>query len=536
MEQALRERRLSSASIRRQRIQEREEQRLQAKKEARARVLVLEELSDCESQSDSETDNPGSGHSREDSCETSSEYSLSTPHDTPQAMYDKTNSALDDSKPPLRVVVPETPVHGRQLSNSDTEPPPKLQASLATLSDFRYDRFSIFVESPAEIVTSPVYDTDEQESLCEVATPVSFSMPRAKPAVVSIVSNKSSTTKRRTSSSASSMLQQATSRSATMPPELPTRNANRLSQSSQRSGFLASEAAPLQVPDLPPNAMYMIANASRDSLAISTHSAEPTMAAPTTRPRQSRKHSMPLLSAAFRSSHSRMSSIKGLVSPALSNPNPRSSQIDVLRPRTAIASESMSFETVPADLNDPLPIPRPYSHHRPSTSHASSVRSGSVTALPTPPLPPSERQTRQQTPYMPQAQTPREKNTSPEPNPRRKKSFSSLRMRSESISNVMKFVSGGGGQRNSRMPPAPSNDVPPVPSAPATVNMSKSSSKRASTVSADLGPYKTPPPPMPTQSPAGSVRKSGAGMGGYSMFPTGYGAGSRGMVGLGIRT
>jgi hypothetical protein len=518
MEQALRERSLSSASTRRQRIQEREELRQQAKKEARERVLALQDLSDCESRSGSDDENPGSNHSREDSYETSSEYSLNTPDHTPQAMYDKNSAFTDINKPALRVVVPETPVDGRQTDTAiDSEPAPKLQASLATFSDFHYDRFSMIVDSPAEILTSPVSDTDEQESLCEVATPVSYSMPRTRPAVVSIVSSKGSNKKRRTSSAASSLLQQATQRSATTPPELPARNANRLSQSSQRSGFLASEAAPFRVPELPSNAMYMIANASRDSLAISTHSAEPT----TARPQSTRKHSMPLLSAAFKSSHSRMSSIKGLVSPSISNPRASTLSSNFQsRPRTAVAADSMSFETVPADLNEPLPPPRQYSH-RPTTSYASSIRSGSVTALPTPP-PQSEPRTlyhQQQTPVH----TPREGAPSPEQNPRRKKSFSSLRKRSESISNAIKFVSGksGSSNRDSRLPPTPNANVPPVPSI------------RDSRISQDLSTFPSPAPPVPSS--RDQLRKSVTNAN-YSVFPSAAHHSGRGIIGLGIRT
>lgn len=517
MEQALRERSLSSASVRRKRIQEREEQRQQARKDAKERVLAIQELSDCDSRSGSDGDHPGSNHSREDSCGTSSEYSLSTPNDTPQAMGDKTPSYVDDRKQPLRILVPETPIGGRQQSTSDSEPAPKLQASLATFSDFHYDRYSMIVDSPAELLASPNSDLDEHESLCEVATPVSFSMPRSRPAVVSIVSTKGPNKKRRTSSAASSTLHQVMQRSATMPPELPVRNANRLSQLNQPSGFLASEAAPFEVPDLPSNAMYMIANASRDSLAMSTHSAEPT----STRPKQTRKHSMPLFSAAFRSSHSRMSSIKGLVSPTISSPR-LSTNMDVQsRPRTAVA-DSMSFETVPADLNDPLPPPRHSTTHRPATSYASSsTRNGSVTALPT--LPPHGGVR----PLHHHQHTPRENSPSPELNPRRKKSFSTLRMRSESISNAIKFVSGskrngGGSVRDSRLPFGPSSDAPPVPTRMTDLRMST-----------DLSSFPSPPPPMP--SPREQLRMSVTNAN-YNPFPTGYSSGPRGMVGLGIRT
>lgn len=507
MEQALRARSLSSASARRKRIQEREGERQKARTEARQRALALQDLSDPDSQSGSDDDTPGSSHSREDSVETSSEYSLNTPNDTPQpqAMYETTPPLGGGSKPALQVVVPETPVDGKQQDIPQSEPAPKLHASLATFSDFQYDRFSMIVDSPAELVPSPVSDSDAQESFCEVATPVSYRLPRGRPAVVSITS-KSSSSKRRNSSAASSLFQQATQRAATMPPDLPARSPRRLSQSSQKSGFLASEAAPFQVPELPPNAMYMIANASRDSLAISTHSAEPS-----SRPHHPRKPSMPLLSAAFKSSHARMSSIKGLVSPSISGrPNSRSD-----RPRTAAADE-MTFQTVPTNLNEPPPPSRNRISHRPSTSYA-SVRSGSVTALPTPPAEPRT--------HLPEQQMSRENSPSPEGYVPRKKSFSNLRKRSESISNTIKFISGAKkGSRDSKLPPTPTAAVPPLPSH-MNMNMRKS---------VDLRHFPSPPPPIP--SPRDQLRKSVTNAN-YSPFPSGYAGGSKqGMIGLGIRT
>lgn len=505
MEQALRARSLSSASARRKRIQEREGERLKARNEARQRVLALQDLSDRESESGSDDETPESNHSREDSVETCSEYSLNTPDDTPHSMNQKTPPMAAITKPSLHVVVPETPVDGKQQDIPSSEPAPKLHASLATFSDFHYDRFSMIAESPVELelIPSPVSDSDAQESLCEIATPVSFRQPRGRPAVVSITT-RSWGNRNRMSSPASSLLHQATQRSSTMPPDLPARSPRRLSQSSQKSGFLASEAAPFEVPELPRNAMYMIANASRDSLAISTHSAEPS-----TRPHHPRKHSMPLLSAAFKSGHARMSSIKGLVSPPMSaRPISRSD-----RPLTAAADE-MAFETVPSDLNEPPPQSRNRSSHRPSTSHASfsyaSVRSGSVTALPTPPAEPRT--------HLPEQRQSRENSPSPDAYVPRKKSFSNLRKRSESISNAIKFVSGSKkGSRDSRLPPTPTV-APPMPT-----NMRKS---------VDLRHFPSPPPPVP--SPRDQLRKSVTNAN-YSPFPNGY-AGNKGMVGLGIRT
>lgn len=595
MEQALRKRSLSSASARRKRIEQREQERERIRTEARQRVLALQELSDDESQPTTDDDMPASSHSRDDSVETSSEYSLETPDNTPQARYDKTPAI--ESRPTLHVLVPETSMDIQP--DKESSPEPQLQASLTAFTDFQYDRFSIMVNSPLELLPSPASEPDEPETPCEVATPISYSLPRVRPAVVSIKSRSTSSRTPRTSSSISSLLPHAVQRAATMPPELPTRSTRRLSQVSTKSGFLASEAAPLQVPELPRNAMYMIANASRDSLAMSTHSVEASLRQ---HPPQTRKNSMPLLSAAFRSGHARINSIKGLVSPTFpsstssstsardrpgsSSQHTRSFQASshnnqqpLIRPRTAVPAstpaDDLSFETVPADLHYPPTLPR---HHlpRPSTSHNARPSSiYSMTALPVPPpadpLPlhsnnnpldtsvAYHRHNAGHTPHLPSSTSRAATTPSPDLSIKRKKSFSMLRKRSESISSALKFArKGGSSARDSTMPPPRSPAEPAVPSIPhqhssisgggaaghafrKSVDLMRSfpGSPLASTHSSASGGgakvdsvgAKTPPGSMREK----ETRKSALGFGGgYSMFPSVGGRGS--VVGLGIRT
>ncbi|KPI41026.1 uncharacterized protein AB675_7955 [Cyphellophora attinorum] len=364
MEQALRARSLTSASARRKKIQERESEREQTRKEARERALAFTEISDEDDTGSVSDEEMVTIHSREDSVETVSEYSPMTPDE----------AHLDSGKQKLQIVVPKDSSAGDehvQPPARDTSPGPKLKAALTNFADFHYDRYSMIMDAPVELVQSPTSDPDELETPCEVATPVSFRLPQMRPAVISIVSNN-----KRRPSSGSSSFNRSLLRSATMPPEIPLKSSRRLSQMSTmstNSGFQASEATPLTVPELPRNAMYMIENASRNSIALSASGVPVTEP---TRPSQSRKSSMPLLSAAFKSGHSRFSSIKGLVSPTNTSPTSSISHArpesllrhqtrpstSLSRPRTAVAPsaavDDLSFETVPADLNDPLPLPR----------------------------------------------------------------------------------------------------------------------------------------------------------------------------------
>ena len=488
MEEVLKARSLSSASARRKRIQERQEEREKTRSEARQRALELVELSDEEDSYSAFDEDMASGpHSREDSVDTVSEYSPMTPEDVSSSMYDRLLSTGPRLKPDSQIVVPgQKREKVAQSSARDPSPGPNLKASLQNFADFNYERYSMFVDTPVDIMQSPTSETDEPETPCEVATPISYRLPQSRPAVISISSNK----KRRTTSSASSV---ATHRSSTLAPDLPERSSRRLSQISAKSGFLASEAAPLSVPELPYNALYNIANASRDSIALSTYNTLPAdSAAP--RPVQTRKNSMPLLSAAFKSGHARINSIKGLISPTGSSPTSSISHHrpesllrhqteptgGFSRPRTAVASstpaEALSFETVPADLNQPLPPPRmSNAHHRPSTSYAAARSTSiySMTALPTPPAndsrpnPLESAQSYESTYGKPVSQqdTRESSNPSPELSMRRKKSFSALRSRSQSISNAIKFVkkgtSGAGPASSAR-----ASYAPPLPSEP----------------------------------------------------------------------
>ena len=515
MDQLLKARKLSSASARRKRIQQHQEEEILAQKrymEHRRRILYDEliEVDDEHSQSESDEEMAStSRHERDDSVQTPSERSVATPHDTPstQAMIDSSDTIhLDTSsmknRPELQLLVPETPLGVDEPATIvSSSPGPKMLASLATPSDWQYDRFSMFLadsleiaESPQDISLVPELEDDEEDSPLETARPVSYKLPKVRPSVISI-SSRSSSKKRRTASMQTPLSQEPRSNSPPPPPP-PPRSEKRLSMMSVRSGFQACEAKPVEVPDLPNNALYMISNASKESFGHF----QPTVGV-------QRKASAPLLSA-IKTSHARMSSIKNLMkSPAharvpsiisSSRPESRSS---TGRPSTSAADilndNYNPFETVPANLHEQPRRssfkPRPKSSHRPSTSSMYSV-----TALPIPPA----------------------NDNLPEPLPQsqirsihRKKSFSSLRKRSESIGQAIKFAAmkSKSTPRYEESPPPPPVPVLMTPALPPKVSV-------------DFGSFPTPPLPSPRS------RKSVAS---FSFFPPSPRVG--GPVGLGLK-
>ncbi len=543
----LKSRKMSSASARRKRIQRREQEETQAQEryiEHKRRIMLYDHLAEqvsSSTDSDDNNDSDASQHRRGESVTTPSEYSVVTPNDTPLApsAFEKTQlymtrSSVVPEKPHLHLVLPEPSVDVTGSTIMQPSPGPKLQASLVALSDFTYDRYSLLIDlpnpvnSPAETVSIPdlEYDEDYSPSPVEIATPVSLSLPTTRPSVISISSRSSK--KRRTISE--SPLSQETRSQSPKPPSPPPRSSRRLSASSTRSGFLASEAQPLEVLNLPANASSLIESARRDSTAIS-RSGDGKKA-------MQRKSSQPLLSA-IKTSHARMSSIKTMMKSPTHNPSPSASSS---RPESRCSRTPKSaadfmndsfqaFETVPANLYDPPTTPwyRPrtsYHPSRPSTSSATS-RQPSVTALPSLPTLVSHNSfgnTTDAEPYHAMM--------------RRKKSFSSLRKHGASIGQAFKSVaskSAGTAGHTPRMlqqsphqqPDVPS--LPPLPHPPILVRP-----RQDSTV--DLSSFPTPPLPSPNPSiRSGRSRRSVAS---YSMFPPSSNVGNetRGYgLGLGLK-
>jgi hypothetical protein len=520
MDQLLKARKLSSASARRKRIQQQEKEEVLAKEryiQHKRRIfydqILLEDDAHLHSESEDEAMS-NSQHECDDSVQTPSECSVTTPQDTPSAQVisqaSKSRHAVNATMnitPEFQILVPDTPLDIQESSTiAPPSPEPQMLASLAAPSDWQYDRFSVLLldspnlaESLHDITTVPDLEEEEEEeeeeedSPLETAKPISFRLPKTRPSVISI-SSRSSSKKRGTESMPSSLAQVSRPSS----PLIATRSEKRLSMMSTRSGFQACEAKLVQVPDLPDNAMYMIANASREDLLQYSRSEQGVQ----------RKASAPILSA-IKTSHARMSSIKNLIKtpsqvrvPSLVPPSPPESQYSNGRPSTSavdILNDNYNpFETVPANLND-LPTrsswrPRPKSSHRLTTSGLSGTSQQSVTALPVLPPPPSDDAASDcsQTPSM-----------------RRKKSFSSLRKRSESIGHAIKSAalkSKPFHKHEDSLPP------PPLP-----VLMTPAASKP----SVDF-----PTPPMPSPR---SIKSRAS----YSPFPPSPRLG--GPIGLGLK-
>jgi hypothetical protein len=187
-----------------------------------------------------------------------------------------------------------------------------------------------------------------------------------------------------------------------------------------------------------------------------------------------------------------------------------------------------AFETVPANLYDPPAAPRsrPHTSHRPSRPSTSSTasRQASVTALPI--VPPN---------LVNSSGNSAEQNPEPQPGPmRRKKSFSALRKRSESIGQAIKFVATKTKSSAGHTPklshqflsqqqhPVPL--PPPPPQAPTLLIPNPEQ---------DIVLSSFPTPPLPSPSPSVSTR-SRKSVASYSMFPPSPRIGNERKSGVGL--
>jgi len=428
---------------------------------------------------------------RESSAETPSERSLLTPADTVSSHTTFGKQYLPDSV----MVSPLNPLktyfeNQREMDGDQTAVPPSplpvLQASLVALSDFTYDRFSTIVDSPPQGIMSPDVDDHELISPIETATPISYRQPKARPSLISI-SSVSQKNQRRTPSIPSPFSQPET------PSSLSDRPPKR-SSSKQHLGDLAWEATPSNVPDPQANATQRAANRSQESLTTSTKEEE-------YRKRLGRTSGVPLLSATVKMSPSRMSSIRSFArsptyasSSSLSRPSSRQG-----RPMTAVAA---AMEEFPSSAMAHYNLgPETLSNIQRSPSAMSTPtqdsRRPSMTALPSLPTPPADESS-----HDPMAHTKHSMH--------RKKSFSALRRRSESIGHAIKSVKSMG-----RI--ASNHDVP-IPTAPVLMISSPK-------MSLDITNFPTPPSASPRP------RKS---MGGLSSI--GPAGNSSGPIGLGLRS
>jgi hypothetical protein len=503
MDQVLKARKMGSASARRRKIQARHEQQAQDRQkfeQHKRRILMYDHraerlsahMDEMESalpdEADADTD---AGESdQESSVDTQSERSAKTPDGMLQTKARLINPPLNEGHPvaALKIQIPDEDAALDELVLDENRivippsPKPILQASLASWSDFRYDRYSTVLDSPLSETLSPELETDETFSPIETATPIAYQQPKSRPSLISIVTI--SPHGKRSTGSMQSPLSQTTSQSAERP-------AKRQSTNIVHSPFPAAEATLFEVPSLPVNAFELIANASQESLPLSVKEFPKSKA--------DRKSSMPRLSTAL--SHARMSSIKSLIktptTPAASaTANHRKSlsrpTSHISRPSTAsIPAADMSIMKNPAALSSATNL---ISRTRPPTSHnSSSANNPTITALPSLPTPPADDD----------VQDP----LASKPPMNRKKSFSALRRRSESIGQAIKGLSKMTSKYEVPMPMTPGITA----------------SKKAQPL--DLSSFPTPPMPSPR-----------TGQSSANSFTSSRTQSSGGFIGLGLRS
>ena len=368
-----------------------------------------------------------------------------------------------------------------------SSPMPVLAPSLRNPSDFSYDRYSTLIEPPPDLDDIEIFEISEATcSPLEVATPVTYIRPN-RPSMVSILN----------------MLNKDSSRESKKPllakPDVPSRNPERslvnkrLSMISTRSGFVAGEATPFQVPDLPENALTMISNASQTDL--STRNQEPAL--------KRQKSSIALLSKAFKYGHSRMTSRHQSISPSPAQSRPQSQHRMLASMSGAATSKPppTSFK-MPSTSSGQIRVPQiPHDtvkaiSSRPQTAAPSTTSQLSVGVTALPPC----------TESISQRKSPTAGTSSHfMGHTARKKSMSAFRSRSDSIGNALMAMTrkssvGRSRGRNIAREALGSPGLPAEPPRPVLLTSNSANS------SVDLSAFPTPPePPRPKSNRGGAV-------------------------------
>ena len=517
MDELLRTRKLSSASARKRKMQE----RLDKVRESKQRSLEKrdtrefrygygycsdeEELSDNEDNhntfspiAEGELDQPAP-------IESPSTAGARTPDDLPSPPYVdamqtwpdiRTRAAnAGDSIGEGSTKLDNPPEGGERLDlPTPTSAKPVLQSTLTSRADFAFDFYS------PDFVVDESLDPDldleipdlEPDTPIETATPVLYSQPLTRPSVISIpvknsapsmTSRKSSTTpslsslQRASSPSTSSKRPSvisshytsssiASRQSIAYNPSpslrslaLPASYDRRMSNTSIGSGYPASEAAALDLsaPPVPPIRPEILANASRESLLEGVDDG-----------RSSSHVKKPTVISSLRKS-----GLNNIMNFGKDSKTPYRESVQS-RPTTAVSNQEVDTESktnpYPALVQNGDDYPPPL---RPRTATTASTRSWgeiSVTALPTPPEPP--------VPFIVKSST---------FEVARKKSFSALRNRSSSIGKALRSAS------SSVVPTTSMTHYPgkPIISAPFSEVQSRYQSRKPST---DVADFPIPPP------------------------------------------
>ncbi len=481
-------------------------------------------LDDGEDYSVDEMDVDVERFERESSVETPSERSVLTPDESFPSRMRLGNSGLENGRPlglKIQELEEEAAMLRMDLDDSRVVVPPSpgpvLEASLATWQDFRFDRYSLIVDSsPSDgMQSSPELDTDESFSPIETATPISFQQPPSRPSLISIVSISQQGRPRAKPSLPSPLSPATPSMSGSG-----LRVKKRSSTSSSHSAFPAAEATLFEVPDLPAHAFERIANASQESLPLSILSSSVRELKSSSR--AERKSSVPRLSAAL--NHARVSSIKSFIKTPTSATHSRSfsrPSSHTSRPSTSsiISSgeafplmKNAAFSTSSGNIASVQRQPTSLSISS-STSHASygghsSSNNNAMTALPSLPTPPAEDDDNDHD--HDHASDPLASQRSMQ----RKKSFSALRRRSESIGHALK----GLGKMTTKAQ-EPSHVVTPAMPTP-----------RRSAFPQELSRFSQPPLPLPSPPSVSSIASS------WNTTMRNISSSSGGNIGLGLRS
>lgn len=409
--------------------------------------------------SDSSGEDSDAYYSQDDtSTETRSEYSLRTPEEFSMPKMDKLNPQADLAPsvymPPARTssLIKKQPDRNVNKQRPISSAPPKMLATLTTTSDISYDRFSLIVDPSQipdyeiEISDESSSDNDDDEDLTnspiETAKPITYSAPKARPAMIFISNFQGMKTL--------DMKQRRLSQNLS----LHRRSSTRSTISEGREGFLAAEASPVET-------------------NLQTRSTSPTFSyRPDTHDTlghvPKRKSSMPLLFSSAKTGHSRMSSLRNLIRSSTASTISSTSQLDnIQEERSRRESAEERRDTVRRSMTDPTAIQRQLELRRPQTARPSSKEFGAEDAMSmlSSPLP---------SPSLAESDT--SQSTSDQSLAARRKSFSKLRSRSGSIGQALRF---GKAPDTVNLPPLPSIRIP------------------SSASTNDLGRYPSPPPLSP---------------------------------------
>lgn len=510
MDKELKAQKLGSATVRKQRMQERQRQKelLYEQREDRKRRMIRYSEAYSTDGSDSSRSNSPENDSAAD---TPSECSIATPENpiSPEidiqqqstGPRDKTLVEKDDDN--------KAKVDDLVLDRRHEKPKASMfTASLNRPCDFRYDRFSTFMdpadapktdEESCSSSASEDEQSDDEYSPIEIATPVAIRMPISRPSVISVV-----TTPNSEQAPQKFSIKNINTIMINPPQPRPQRTDSITTpQSSKSSGFLAHEARSVEALTPSSASVISVTPSSSQSLMSTEYSVADNSL--------KKKQSTPMLTRA----HARMNSIKNFIKPqSISGPPPAVPMIPTShQPRPSESLSNILLSSVSPNKSKPLTIDNQdrLMNRRsltepamlkvmPKDSRPQTARTTSRTSIMTqePPLPvDASISTPPAEPVTPLEQVDSASIS-------RKKSFSNLRRRSGSLGQALKFSSSKTKSSASEVPPppVPAIKISPNESVPISLPTSAPKTPRTYRKSA-MNLYSAFPPPIQRGDPVG---------------------------------